>query len=67
MHYFETANGFKLKPVREYAEGSTDRLFATTVSNFLVSKGAAAPASGNQPVRVYSWQAAYSSIGWEGA
>jgi hypothetical protein len=65
VKYFETAQGFKLKPVREYAEGSRDRLYAQTVSNFLVARGAAVEASGNQPVRIKNWNDAMGALGWE--
>jgi hypothetical protein len=63
--YLQSADGFKLKPVREFAEGSRDRLYAQTVSNFLVSRGAAVEASGNQPVRVKNWNDAMGALGWE--
>ena len=58
-------DGMRLKPVRGYAEGSTDRLYARTVSEHLVKRGVAQAASGNQPVRVYNSAEAYRVLGWE--
>lgn len=63
--FFSDAQGLALPPVRSYPEGSTDRVYAQTVSKYLVDKGAAVAASGNQPVRMKSYQLALQVIGWQ--
>lgn len=57
-----TRDGY-IKPERDYSEGSTERLYYKTITNYLIRQGLAEPASGNKPVKVPSWRSALQVLG----
>lgn len=62
--HFKEAKGTDLQPIRKYAEGSMDRMYASALHSFLVKKGAAMPAAGNRPTKVKSWPEVSKALGW---
>ena len=64
LDYLHQADGYYLAPVRTFPEGSRERTYAKTITDYLINQGAAASPTGPHPARVVSWKQVTDALGW---